>query len=640
MVAVAPRGYRFEGYRLDLVRRRILDASGAPIPLSGRAFDVLAHLIEHRDVVVSKDALMLAVWPHLVVEENNLSQAISSLRRVFGDPRDVSRVIATVQGRGYRFVANVEVDIADSDDSDDAPDGSTPTTSAAPKATPAAHPPQRKRRYVWVSAAVLAVVVVAVAWLVTRSEPGSISIVVLPFENLTGDGEYDYLAVGLAEETSVSLAQIGDARLRVIGDVSAKAISQASSATDLGRSLGVDFIARSTLQVEGSSVRVNARLLRVADREQIWSAVFDRQLTDVLGLQRELSVALAEQIRLRLSPEVAAAIDARQTRSPDAYRLYLKGRHAWNKFTPASFREALGFFRQAAAADAKYALAWAGIAQTLTTSQIIADAPPQTIAADARDAIARAQRYGPGLAEVWNAAGYFSNFIEWDVTTALSQARKSVMLDPNSATAHMFLGVMLLEIGEFGEALNMMRRARELDPLWAQAFALSAMVANYAGDHDAALNFARQAIAIAPDAFVGHLQLGNIYFALGRYEEALAAYAAVERLSGGNSRAYSSRARTLARMGRVNDVRAILDALRARAQVQDVPPYTFAAVHTALGEFDAAFEWLERALEVRDVSLLGLDWDSDTETLRTDVRFASLIARCGCATRGVIGKNE
>lgn len=148
----------------------------------------------------------------------------------------------------------------------------------------------------------------------------------LPFENLTGNAELAYLATGLAEDTSTTLAQIDPVHLSVIGTAAQPIAQPALSIADIGRKLGVDFVVLSSLRLDGARIRVTSRLLRVADGEQVWSASIDRQLTNVLGLQRELSTAIAEQIRLRLSPEVAAAIDRRQTQNPAAYALYLKGR--------------------------------------------------------------------------------------------------------------------------------------------------------------------------------------------------------------------------------------------------------------------------------------------------------------------------
>ncbi|MDH3439976.1 MAG: tetratricopeptide repeat protein, partial [Gammaproteobacteria bacterium] len=356
---------------------------------------------------------------------------------------------------------------------------------------------------------------------------------------------------------------------------------------------------------------------------------FERELTNVLGLQRELSIAIAEQVRLSLSPDVAAAIDHRQTRNPAAYELYLKGRYEWMQLTPASIRRAVDYYRQAVEIDADYALAWAGIAHALATAPMTADAEPELMVQTVRDALERALRSGSDLTEVQYAKGYFEYFIRWDWVAAELAARQAVALDPNSGIAHMLLGMVLSQTGQDLAAREMLKRARELEPLFPLTFANSAYVENAAGTPNDGIEFARQAIAMSPGFWVGYYQLGNTLVALNQLDAALEAFTQAVRYSASNSGPVSARAFVLARLGREDEARDILDELMLLAESQFVPPYTFATIHAGLGEIDEAFNWLEQALAVHDVHLMGLPAGARMNILRDDPRFDSIMERGG-----------
>jgi TolB-like protein/DNA-binding winged helix-turn-helix (wHTH) protein/cytochrome c-type biogenesis protein CcmH/NrfG len=617
--------YRFGDFELDLdgfeLRRH-----GEPVKLERRPLDLLAVLVRQPNRVVPREELVAALWPPKVIIDfdSGLNTLVRKVRTALGDSSDRPTFIETVPGRGYRFVAQVT-------------SVTTPAVQPEPTATASSGAPPADRRGRWRAAAALSLLLgtaaAALAWLGGDTRPEITRIAVMPFENLTGDDELAYLAAGLAEDTSTSLARINPDRVRVIG-VAAQALGgPALPIADLGRNLGVDFIVLSSLQLDRSRIRVTSRLVRSADSEQVWSAALDRELTNTLGLQRELSIAIAEQIRLRLSPEVAAAIERRQTQNPAAYLLYLKGRYEWSQLTPASTRRALEYFEQATAEDPDYALAWAGLAFAAITSLRTADTVPTVMKPLALEALRRAEELGPDLAETHYAMGYYSLFGALDRHAAQQAARSAIKLDPNNAQAHMLLAVSLME-SEQVEALEMMRRARELDPMFALAFANSANVALAAGDPEGGLEFARQTIAINPDFWLGHYYLGAAKSRLGDPEGALESYADAARLSGGHSLTYSARATLLVTLGRMEEVRALLADMTAQAERQYVPAYSFALVHTLLGDTDAAFASLERAVEARDLGLPGLPTDSRLQPLRDDPRFDVLLRRCGCASAG------
>jgi DNA-binding winged helix-turn-helix (wHTH) protein/Flp pilus assembly protein TadD len=574
-----PSVYKFGEFRIEADRRLLL-RDGTPVALTPKAFDTLLHLVQNRQRIVEKDELMQAIWPDTTVEENNLNQNISTLRRVLGESRGENRYIATIPGKGYRFIADVE---------------------------------GRGSLSVAVQAA-----------------PERVTLAVLPFENLSSDPEREYLADGLTEETIAALGQIDPEHLGVIGRTSVMAYKRATKTLgEIGSELGATYLIESTLRAEGGRFRVTSKLIRIKDQVQAWSASYDGEPASVLNFQRELSAAIAEQIRLRLSPERLTALARRQTRNPEAYDLYLRGRHYWYLLTPPTTKHAAECFSRAAQLDAEYALAWSGLADCYSGSPINGDAPPLGMWPLAREAAARAVAAEPNLAEAQTSFGFVRFWFDWDWLAAEAAYRKAIELDSNYPMAHRMLGIALAHMGRYAEARPEMARLRELDPLLAANQALSAQVAFAGRDYAAAVQFARQAIVVDPEFWIGLLQLGQAYEQLGESELALEALNKAGRFSGGNSKTISLRGYLFAKLGRVNEAREVLNTLEAMARERYMPPYAMALVHAGLGEREKALEWLERAVEVRDVHMCFPPIDPKWDAFRSDPRFQALLKRCG-----------
>jgi len=615
-----PQTYRFAEFELDLDAQQ-LRRDGRPLHLERRPLDLLAMLVQRQGRMVSRDEIIAALWPTRVIIDfdSGLNTLVRKVRHALGDSRDEPRFIETVAGRGYRFVAPVT-----------GPEIPGPASTPPEAPQPVAAKPGWSRNVMLLVAAVLLAGAGIGTWLLRGDDPGQTRIAILPFENLTGDEELGYLASGIAEDTNTSLARIDLSNLRVIGVVSASAVASSGlPVTAIGQQLGVDYVVASSLRRDQNRIRVTSRLLRASDGEQVWSESFDRELTNLLGLQRELSIAIAEQIRQRLSPSVAAAIDARQTRNPQAYELYLKGRYEWTRFQPNSIPRAIQYYQQAVDEDPRYALAWAGMAHALITSPVTVGANRQEVRPAALDALGHALEYGPDLAETQLALGSYYVFLERDLAVAEEAARRAVALDPNSAMCHMFLGIVLVQRDKVVESRAMLRRARELDPLFPLMWANSAVAALTAGEPLEAKEFATQAIAINPEFWVGYLHLGGALTELGDYEGAIEAYANAAKLSGNNSPgATSARAVLLAKTGRGEEARGLLDDLISQSTERHVSPNFIAVIHAALGEYEPALEWLERGVAAGDMYCLPFERDEWPEDLRSDMRFESLQYRC------------
>jgi TolB-like protein/DNA-binding winged helix-turn-helix (wHTH) protein/Tfp pilus assembly protein PilF len=602
------RTYRFDNCELDLGAHE-LRRDGKPIALERRPFQLLEMLVSRRGLVVTREEIIGGLWPPGIVIDfdTGLNTLVRKVRAALGDSPDAPAFIVTVPGVGYRFIAEIADD-----------DPSPPLQQSRPR---------RLSTVAW--SLPLAAAVAVLAWfLVSRSDPG-VSILVLPFENLTSDEDLGYLAAGLAEDTNASLAQADPKNLRLVGRATASEVARSGkSAAEIGRDLGVDFVVESSLRAERPKLRVTSRLVRVADNSQVWSANFDRELTSTLGLQREISIAIAEQVRLRLSPGMNEAVARRQTRDPEAYDLYLRGRYAWSRISPLGNREALSYFQQAIDRDPGYALAWAGVLHVLSTAPITGEVDPATVAARAAEAAVQAQKSGAQLPEVQVALGYYHFVLDWDWPAAERALRSAVASDPNSAIANLMLGHVLTQQGNYAEGREFARRARELDPFFSHTFALSSTMAYEAGDYEAGAEFGRQAVAINPEGWVGYLNLAQSLAELGQTDAALSAYDQAVRYSGGNAKSVAYRAHLLARIGRRGEARAALDGLNAAAQVRYIPPYAVAMVHAGLEERSESIAWLERGLRARDAHLVFLPVDPRWNAYRGDAEFQRLIERC------------
>jgi TolB-like protein/Flp pilus assembly protein TadD len=462
-----------------------------------------------------------------------------------------------------------------------------------------------------------------------RPQPASrITLAVLPFEYLGSDPEREYLAAGLTEETSASLAQIDLERLVIKGRTLAYR-GTPKTAAQIGRELSVDYLVEGSMRAEGGRLRVTATLIRVHDQQHVWSRSYDREPTSLLALQQELSTSIAEQIRLRLSAGDLRAVRNRQTENADAYDAYLRGRYFEARRTPATNASAVREYEHAIALDSTYALAWASLASTYAASTLNGDARPLDVWPRARDAAERAAGGNPNLGESQMAVGSLNWILGWDWKAAEAAFRLAISLDPSNAAAHRSLGHALSQSGQHTEAESAMRRTRELEPLEPQTYALSAQVAFQARRYPAAIEHARRAILIDSEFWIGYMQLGQAYEQTDQGDLALAALTDAARFSGRNSKATSLRGYLLAKSGRTREAREVLRQLVSDARERYVPPGAMALVHAGLGDREAVFEWLAKAYDARDVHLIYLPVDPKWDPYRADPRFQALLARCG-----------
>jgi TolB-like protein/Tfp pilus assembly protein PilF len=566
--------------------------------------------------------------------ETGIHGAIRKIRQALRDVPERPTFVETVPTRGYRFIAPIEV-LAETPETQ-----TSPVHPNAPASSPALGPAESARPFrqlarsrVWGASVALLMLALFLTWRWYASDEAAASrlmLAVLPFENLSGDPDRDYLADGLWEEMVVALDKIDPPRVGVLGRSSIRDYrrSQKSPAA-IGQELGADYLVDSSIRSEGGRLRIVAKLIRVRDQVQMWSDAYDREPASVLDMQTELSAAIAAQIGLQLAPDRVAALGRRQTPNPDAYDLYLRGRYFENRRTPPTTAKAIEYFQQATALDPDYALAWSSMSLTYASRPINSDVAPDDVTRLAREAARQAVRADSSLAEAQLAQAYVAWMLDWDWTAAEAALRRAVSLDASLPMAHQVLGHVLSQMGKHDEAEVSLRRARELQALEAMPLAMSSQVAFQARDYAAALDFADQAITLDSQLWIGHMMRGQALEGMDHHALALDALTAASGFSESNSKAMSLKGYVLARTGRQEDARHILKALEAAAQQRYVPPYAFALIYTGLGQPDAVFDWLQRAHAARDVHLVFLTVDPKWDPYRADPRFIDLLARCG-----------
>ncbi|BCS35619.1 hypothetical protein TBR22_A48530 [Luteitalea sp. TBR-22] len=637
-----------------------LRRDGRTVRLERQPMDLLILLVERRGELVRRDEIVDALWGKdvFVDVETGVHTAIRKIRQALRDSPEAPTFIETVPGRGYRFVAPVEVIDPPTDPT--APAMPTPITPAvAPlvstseaMAESGSHagqepdaPPRRPGRPRSGRPAMAVAVVIAAAailgiagwstWRPTSGPPARpLTIAVLPFEAIGADPSVAIFADGLTEDTIVSLGRVDPARVSVIGRTSMFIYrGTPKSVSEIGRELGADYLVEGSLRSEAGSVRVTWRLIRVADQRQVWSDSMDRERNSTLGVQQELSRHIAEQVRATLSPARSLALDQFHSRNQEAFVQFLRGRASFNLRTPAAMRDAVTAFQAATAADPGYALAWAGLAVAYTGRTINSDADPRQMLPPASEAATRAISADSDLPEAQTAVAFVYWLLDWQWPAAEAMFRRALTLDPSYGLGRQTLGHLLSQMGRHAEGLAQLQRARELDPLDPVAVALSSQVAYQARDHRAALAYAQRAIELNPRFWFGYHMLAQAQQALGLTEASLLASSRAMALSGDNSKPVSLHGYTLAKAGRTTEARAVLSSLEARSREQYVPPYAMALIHAGLDERASAIDWLERAYAVRDVHLIYLPVDPKWDPYRADPGFMAILARCGFRSR-------
>ncbi|MDP9099789.1 MAG: winged helix-turn-helix domain-containing protein, partial [Verrucomicrobiota bacterium] len=483
--------YEFGEFRLDPANQRLTRHDGTPVPMTPRVFDTLVFMVEHQGAVLDKERLMEAVWPDSIVEENNLTQNISTLRRIFGDTTGSHRFIVTVPGRGYRFVPEVRIQEVDGGPAPPTIPATAikPPESHAERAAPLSQPdhPATSRGFrpiLLATAAALALSVAALFFWRDRT-PNSApslaparsatiavpenSIAVLPFANLSADQENAFFAEGIQDDILTALAKI--AQLKVIARTSVMTYPAGPTRDlrEIGQALAVAKILEGSVRRAGGKVRVTVQLIDTRTNTHVWAETYDRDLADVFAIQSEIARQIATQLQAKLSPNEKAAIEERPTRDLVAYDLYLRAKVFYASGLSSSkgqdsLEEAVRLLDQAVTRDPGFFLAYCQLARAHDLLYFLgADHTPARLAA-ADSAIAAAVRLRPDSGEVHLASAWhlYHGYRDYDHARAeLALAQRTL---PNAPTIFELLGLVGRRQGRWEESTLSLEKAVDLDP--------------------------------------------------------------------------------------------------------------------------------------------------------------------------------
>ena len=399
--------YRFGQFALDS-RKRTVSRADSPVFLTPKAFDVLLFLVQNPNRLVTKEELLQAVWGDTFVEEGNLTQYISHLRKALGDNSEESRLIVTIARKGYQFTANVTVAKA-ADTATQATGQVSASESPAVEAVPKAPKRWRKAAVAGASAVLLVVVCFASWWHFGGMGPPrsqKIMLAVLPFENLTGDPNKEYLADGLTEETISQLGRLNPDQLGVIARTSVMGYKHKDERLDqIGRDLSVQYVLENSLRESGNHIRLTAQLIQVKDQTHLWSQDYDYLAKDILNVQDDVAKAVAREIRLRLSSQQQADLARSRPVNPEAFDAYLQGYYFFQRNTDKDTEMAAKYYERATQLDPAYALAWVGLSRVRNWQANTGLVPAEEGQRLAREAVERALALNPNLAEAHSPNG-------------------------------------------------------------------------------------------------------------------------------------------------------------------------------------------------------------------------------------------
>jgi eukaryotic-like serine/threonine-protein kinase len=454
------------------------------------------------------------------------------------------------------------------------------------------------------------------------------SLAVLPFENATRDPENEYLSDGIAGSLINMMATVP--KLRVMAQSTVfRYNGRAIDPQAVGRELNVRAVLTGRIMQSGESLRIGAELVDVTTGSQLWGAQFHRKPGDIFSIQDEISSEISEKLRLRLTRNEKKRLSKRPTADAEAYRLYLKGRHHWDRWTEDGFYKAIEYCQLAVEKDPSYALAYCGVADSYVLLGWNSYLPPKQAFPKAKMAALRALRLDPDLGEAHAALAAVLWLHEWQWNQARAEFQRSLALNPSYPTANHWFAEYVMTMGRQSEAIEKMKASQELDPL---SLIISVAIgwANYmARRYDDAIEQLRRTVELEPHYPVTYWILGVLLRKMGQLEQAIAEGEKGVKLSGGSPLMSAALAQTLATAGERSKAIQISDDLANLAKQKYVSPYFFAGIHIGLGEHDRAMEFLEQSYNELSHWLLYLQIDPGMDPLRSNPRFQDLLGRIG-----------
>ena len=566
--------YEFGGFRLE-AKGRMLFRGSVPVQLSPKAVDTLLLLVQNAGTVVDKEEILKQVWHGAFVEEGSITRTVSLIRKALGETDQ--EYIATISKRGYRFVARVS---------------HVPDPQAA-------------------------------------ATPDRFMLVVLPFENLSGDPAQEYFSDGLTEEMITHLSRLNPQRLGIIARASAMRYKGAKkSIREIGRELSVSHVLEGSVRREGERVRIAAQLIQVCDETYVWAETYERDLGHILKLQSEVSQSVAREIRVKLTPREKRRLAAVREVSPAAYEAYLKGRHLWNKRTEEGMRKSITYSEDAIRHYPEYAMAYAGVADSYVMLACRGMVPAKETFRKAKAAARKALDLDSELADAHGSLAHV-RLHDWDWEGLKRDFERAIELNPADAIVYYWYGEFLMTLGRPEEAIAVTEKAYRIDPLSAVIGASLGMILYLARKYDQAVHVLQRAQEISPDHFLPHMRVGLVWIQQDKFDDAIRELKIAVRLANQSTETLAALAMACGAARKLDEARTLTNELESGRDKRYVLPYNFAKIYSACGDVAKTFEWLERAYEDGSPDLIELNSEPIFDPIRGDSRFSELMRRIG-----------
>jgi TolB-like protein/DNA-binding winged helix-turn-helix (wHTH) protein/Tfp pilus assembly protein PilF len=581
--------YEFGAYRLDAVERVLL-RDGQPVTLPPKDLETLFVLVERAGHIVGKEELLEKVWPGVFVEEGNLARHIFNLRQVLGDSPDGRKYIETIPRRGYRFVAAVR--------EEGEPAAARRPTQASEQEQSAASLGQKKG--VWLRPLALSALAVAVAgilvgrhfWPAWNASPQKAMLAVLPFANLSGDAHEDYFADGLTEEMIAQLGQLQPSKLGVIARTSIiRYRDSKETAAQIGRELGVGYLLEGSVRRGGERVRITAQLVQVGEQTHLWAETYERPLTDVLSIQREISEKITHSLSIQLLPEATNA-SASSHVNLESYDKYLLGLHELGQGTRESENRAIQYFQEAIGKDPKDARFYSALAEAYAATRTYYSSPAEVMPR-AKEAALRALELDPNLGSAHVLLADVSVFFDWNWPAGEAEYRRALEINPNLPGAQLGYASYLATLGRFDEAISRVQQAYLLDPLALENRDEALWIYYFSGRMPETVEQARKTIELEPAAGLPYAMLALAYARMGQRPETVRAAESAVRYADSPT-VLTTTASALAQVGQSAQAKQVLGKALEQAKERYVCRFTVATAYADLGEKEKALEALEQ----------------------------------------------
>jgi serine/threonine protein kinase/tetratricopeptide (TPR) repeat protein len=425
------------------------------------------------------------------------------------------------------------------------------------------------------------------------------SIAVLPFTNMSADPDQEYFCDGMAEEVINSLTKIKD--LRVVARTSAFSFKgQNLDVREIGKKLNVGKILEGSVRIARNRIRITAQLINVADGYHLWSDRYDREMQDVFAIQDDVTMAIVDNLKLKLLNQEKAAVLKRDTDDVEAYNLYLKGSHYIQMYGGTGFNEAIGCYQQALQKDPNYSMAYYGLSEVYIAMSYWGNVPPKEAIPKAKAYAKKALEIDDTNGEAHGALGFIHTIHDWDLKAAERELKQAIDLSPNSAMNRMYYSWLLSNSEKHEEAIAEAIRAQELDPISSFINAFVGLAFFFPRQFDRAVEELQKVIKMNPDSYLARYHLGMVYTAQSKEEDAIAEYEKAVECSDGVPFIEMLLAVKYYDSGKREQAEKIFQSLKQRAKHEYVPPTSFFLMNLVLGKLAEAKQWLKKAGEEHD----------------------------------------